>query len=288
MATVEASATIAAETTETAIAAETATAEANKTATAEAATKAAPTPTPTPTETPTTTPSPPATAAPAGPTPEAIVTTPTGVVLLRVGPGENYDSVATLPDGTILDVLRWVHHKDNWLKVAVNPDTGDRIEGYVPIASGAIKVNVDLKDIPPIYEFGPQLFEPKRFETRAVSDFITFTWQDYGTLEEHQYYSLIIVRDDLEDEDACYHWQTKQTELIIKPEDYNCTPGAYHWGVGLATDLLGGKGEKPDWRDDSASDERSPIGLGIPHPDEPKDDSGGGGDGGGGGSVGGG
>jgi hypothetical protein len=242
------------------------------------------TPTVTATPAPTETPIPTPTYAPTPIAADAVVAASSNVVLLRSGPGPDYESLATLSAGTALDVLRWVHHKEEWIKVAVNPDSGERIEGYVNIASGYLEINVDLKDLPPIYEFGPAPFEPKRFETRAIGDFITFKWQDYGVLEEHQYYSLILVRDDLEDEDACYHWQTKETEVVIRPEDYECGGGAYHWGVGIATDLTQGIGNEREWRDDSERDERSPLGLGIPHPDAPADGSGG--DGGEGGSSG--
>jgi hypothetical protein len=165
----------------------------------------------------------------------------------------------------------------DWIKVAVNPNSNERLEGYVNIASGYIEINVELPDLPPIYEFGPALSEPRRFESRSTGDFITFKWSDYGALEEDQYYSLIIVRDDLEDEAACYHWQTKDTEMIIRPEDYeNCTAGAYHWGVGIATKMFNEDGTpmldkdgKQVWRDDSERDERFPLDLGISHPDAP-------------------
>ena len=238
-------------------AAQTATAEANARATAKALT-------PTATSTPKS---------------DAVVAASGNVVLLRSGPGPDYESLATLSAGTALDVLRWVHNKEEWIKVAANPDSGERIEGYVNIASGYIKVNVDLKDFPPIYEYGPALYEPERFESRGTRDFITFKWQeDYAVLEEHQYYSLILVRDDLEDEDACYHWQTKETEMTVRPEDYGCGGGAYHWGVGIATDLAEGTGNERVWRDDSERDERFPLGLDIPHPDAPSDGGGGGDD----------
>lgn len=189
---------------------------------------------------------------------------------LRSGPGDSYDSIRTLPYGTTLDVERLVHNKADWIKVAVNPGTAEHVEGYVNIASGLIKVNADLGDVPPIYEYGPGLLEPIRFANYAVEDNITFKWKDYVVLEEHQYYSIILVHDDLSDEKACYHWQTKETEVSFRPKDHNCTAGGYHWGVSIATDLSGG--ERTDWRRDSEFNERNPIGIGMPHPDTPTGD----------------
>jgi uncharacterized protein YraI len=199
--------------------------------------------------------------------PDAVVIAPDSAVPLRSGPGDNYDLICSLPHGTTLDVLRRVHNKDNWIKVAVNPDSDERIEGYVTTAPELIKVNVDLNDVPPIYEFGPKLREPERFAQRAVDELITFKWQDYGPLEEFQDYSLILVRDGLSDEGACYHWQPKEPEVSFRPKDYGCTAGAYHWGVSIATDLSGGN--KTEWRKDSEFNERNPIGIGMPYPNAP-------------------
>jgi hypothetical protein len=121
-----------------------------------------------------------------------------------------------------------------------------------------------------MYEFGPHLLEPKQFETRAIDALITFKWHNYGPLAEHQIYSIILVRDDLPDAASCYHWQTKVPEVAFKPKDHNCTPGDYHWGVGLATDLSGGQADEPIWQDDSEFDERNPIGIGQPHSKRPQ------------------
>jgi uncharacterized protein YraI len=213
--------------------------------------------------------------------PDALVIASGGVVPLRSGPGDNYDLICTLPDDTPLDVLRRVHNKDNWIKVAVNPDSDERMEGYVTTAAGLIKVNVDLDDVPPIYEFGPKLYEPKPSVQRALEEPITFKWQDYGVLEEQQYYSLIVYRSDLSEKDACYHDQHKAPEVLIKPEDYDgCTPGVYYWGVGVATKILGEDGKPmlgedggPIWRDDSERDHRRIIGLGVPPPDTHEGDT---------------
>jgi len=106
------------------------------------------------------------------------------------------------------------------------------------------------------------------FTDYPVEANITFTWSEYP-LAEHQFYSIILVRDDLTDGEACYHWQTKEPAVTFKPADHGCTPGAYHWGVGIATDLAESRGPERIWRDDSAFDERNPIGLGMPHPDRP-------------------
>ena len=154
-----------------------------------------------------------------------------------------------------------MHNKPDWIKVAVNPDSGERIKGYVNIASGLITLNAPLENVSPIYEFGPKLLEPIRFASYSVEDAITFKWQDYVSLEEDQHYSVILVRDDNSDEESCYHWQTKETEVSFTPEDHDCTDGAYHWGVSIATDLSGG--EKTHWRSDSEFNERNPLGLGI-------------------------
>jgi uncharacterized protein YraI len=215
--------------------------------------------------------------------PDAVVMAPGSVVLLRSYPGDDYGVIHTLPDGTALQVLRRVYNKDNWIKVAVNPGSEERIEGYVTTASGLIKVNVDLNDVPPIYEFGPTLLKPEPSVQRALEEPITFKWQDYGVLEEHQYYSLILYRDDLSEKDACYHDQYKVPEALIKPEDYDgCTPGVYYWGVGIATKILGEDGKpmlgedgRLIWRDDSERDHRRVIGLSVPPPESHAgDDSG--------------
>ncbi|MCB0168267.1 MAG: hypothetical protein KDI79_28830 [Anaerolineae bacterium] len=221
---------------------------------------------PTPTETPILLP-PTSTPVPA----DAIVNATDGLQL-HVGPGEAYDVKATLSPGTPLEILQRVVNNDNWLKVLTTSPPGQIIDGFVAINSDAVAINVDLNEIPPIYEYGPKLLEPERFKDYPVEANITFTWNGYP-LAEHQFYSIILVRDDLTDGEACFHWQATEPVITIKPEDYGCTPGAYHWGVGIATDLTAGVGDKRIWRDDSASDERNPIGLGIPHPDRPTNDN---------------
>jgi hypothetical protein len=203
---------------------------------------------------------------------------PNGVEL-RKGPNkDNYGLIDTLPQGTSLNNLRPVVRNEAWMQaMAAKLDVSEPITGYVTTAPGSVQLNVQLDDFPPIYEFGPAPLEPKWGETRSTGETITFKWQeDYAELEEHQFYSLILVRDDLEDKDACFHWQTKETEMVVKPEDYGCGGGAYHWGVGIATDLAEGAGNGPDWRDDSERDERFPLGLDIPHPDRPEGGGGGG------------
>lgn len=263
------------------------------------------TPTPTPTNTltptaaftPTLTPTPSAT--PSIPS-NAVVTAANGIELL-CGPGtkpnstDKYDLITIVPQGTALDVLRRVFGKDDWIKVGVKRDSidivnvncpgrtsifsesGDRVEGWVPL--GVIKINVEkLSNAPPMYEFGPHLLNPEPFAQRALDETVTFTWQDYGPLAEHQIYSLLLVRDDLPDEQSCYHWQTTVPEISFKPKDYDCTPGDYHWRVGLATDLSKGVGDERIWQDDSEFDERSPIGIGQPHSRKPEDSGNGGGD----------
>jgi hypothetical protein len=227
------------------------------------------TPTSTSTATPTQTPTPVDTPTPIPTPPQARVVAANGLES-RSGPGADYGVIDTLPNGTPLDVLRRVVDKDDWIKVSVGPDSDDSIKGYVHIAPGSIKINVKLNDIPLMYEFGPKLYEPEPFADRPVDEMITFKWQDYGPLEEHQYYSIILVLDGLSDEHSCYHGQTKEPGVSFKPEDYGCIRGDYHWGVSIATNLACGRGE-PNWRDDSERDERNPIGIGIPYSGGPKD-----------------
>jgi hypothetical protein len=203
-----------------------------------------------------------------------------GLVALYSGPeypneDNNYELLRTLPDGTALDVLRRVHNKDSWIKIAVNPDSPERVEGYVNIISGLIDVNMDLKDVPSMYEFGPPLLMPQESVQRALDGLTKFKWEDYGVLEEHQYYSLIVYRTDLSEKQSCYHDQHKVSEVVLKLEDYEmCTPGVYYWGVGVATEILGEDGKpildddgNPIWRDDSERDHRRLIGLDVPPPD---------------------
>ncbi|MCL4295188.1 MAG: hypothetical protein KJ077_05650 [Anaerolineae bacterium] len=209
---------------------------------------------------------------------------PNGLELL-CGPGTRYDLITVIPQGTPLEILRRVIGKDDWIKVGVKRDSvdianvncsgrtsifsesGDNVEGWVPL--GAIQVNVDLTNISPMYEFGPHLLVPEPFASRAFDESVTFTWQDYGPLAENQIYSLLLVRDDLSDDQSCYHWQTDVPEISFKPEDFDCTAGDYHWRVGLATNL-DPQGAEPVWRDDSEFDERNPIGIGTIHKDTPK------------------
>jgi hypothetical protein len=220
--------------------------------------------TPTPTDTPTVTPTSTSTPIP----PEAIVIAAKGVDL-RSGPGSDYDVVETIHQGDILDVQRRVYGKDDWLQVSAKLDSGDVITEWVQIDPAAVKVNVDVGSIPRMYEFGPKLIEPTPYASRPTDELITFKWVGVGSLEDYQYYSLILVPDGQSDDKACYHWQPQTPEASLKPEDYGCTTGAYHWGVGIATDLNKGKGER-DWRDDSLRDERNPIGIGMPYPNSPK------------------
>jgi hypothetical protein len=192
-------------------------------------------------------------------------------VKLYQGPGTAYDVVRNLPHGSILNVVRRLIGNPDWIQVAV-VDPNEITGGWVYTANGSVQLNVNLSEISQIREFGPKLYEPARYAQYAIDDLITFKWEDLGPLEENQHYSLILVRNDLPDEQACYHWQPPGPEETFRPEDYGCTPGAYHWGVGLATDLAEGKGD-PIWRDDSFRDERNPIGIGMPYPDTPTDTS---------------
>jgi cell division septation protein DedD len=231
---------------------------------------ATPSHTPTPTDTPTVTP----TSTPAPVPPEAMVIAANSVEL-RSGPALGYNLVGTLHKGDILDIQRRVFGKDDWLKVSVSQDSGRVITGWVQIASGAIKVNVDLHKIPPMYEFGPKLFEPMQSAQRALEEPTKFTWEDYGKLEDNQRYSLIIYRTDLSPKDACYHDQFEIPQALIKLKDFDrCTPGIYYWGVGVATKMLGEDGKQilgedgnPLWYDDSEMDHRRLIGLDVKPPD---------------------
>jgi len=250
-------------------------------------TLAPPTDTPAPTAAATSTVTPSPILPPTEPTFDAVVTAANSIELYA-GPQTgivDYDKVATLRNGTFLNIQRRLVNNDDWIKVSAESGS-EIIEGWVNIGSGNVEISANLDDFPPMYEFGPRLLSPIKFESRAVDGIIEFAWEGISSpLEEYQNYSLILVRDDLSDEEACYHWQTKETKVTFVPEEYGCTPGAYHWGVGIATDLTKGEGNERKWRDDSERDERNPIGLGIPHPEEPDD---GGGDSGGGNNSGGG
>lgn len=217
-------------------------------------------------------------------------------VNLRTGPSDNYDPVELfplLPQNTKLDVLRTILGNDDWIKVRVNVDSSDQpVVGYVPV--GYIKINKDLADIPPIFEFGPHLVDPKPYEQRPADYFITFKWEN-KSLHPGQFYSVILYRTDQGPGDACFHYQYEEarssieTQTDVTPSEYGCLTGEYYWGVGIATPVLGEDGKpllgpdgKPVWRDDSEFDERNIIGLGVPPRDRPKDTkSGGGSDGGG-------
>lgn len=277
---------------------ETPTATATSTATPTHTPTATSTYTSTPTETPTEEPTTEIEPTVELPQPDAMVSAPTGLVSLRSGPGENYDVITTLPNNISLKILRRVYNKENWLKVEVNPDSSEQIVGYIEkTASGFIEVNIDLDNIPLMYEFGPMPNEPKRFETLALNDPKTFTWNPAPLpLEKDQYYSVILIQDQWSDEDACFHWQTKDTMMVIRPGESDCNIAAFNWGVGIATKLFAEDGITPltdesgrqVWRDDSEFDERIPIGIGIPHPHRTPETGGSGGNSGGGDSGGGG
>ena len=254
-----------------------------------------PSETPTPTVTPTTTltptatdtatipatsiPSPTATLIslePSDPLADAVITLNNGFVSLRRGPGPDYEVVGTLRKGDKLEVQQRLFDNDDWLKVSVNSDSGEGVTGWVTTDSTVVDINVELADVPPMYEFGPHLLTPKPFESRGVDGLIEFQWEAPPyPLTEYQYYSLLLVRDDLSPADACFHWQTKEPSLSLTPDNEGCTAGAYNWRVGIATDLNGGVGER-NWRDDTEFDEANPIGIGIPHPGRPSGGGGGG------------
>ena len=188
------------------------------------------------------------------------------------GPGEEYDIIHDLPNGTLLEFMRRVHNKTGWIKVAANPDAEDRIEGYVSAASGLIKLNVPLEDVPPIYEFGPKLIEPKPGAVYSPDDVTWwFSWERFD-LKPAQYYSFRLVLDVETEAIPCIHTQVKNPEVYFDPADHNCPRGAYYWSVVLATDLSGG--HKSEWREDSEFSHKNHFGIGMPHPNPPPTDDG--------------
>jgi len=235
-------------------------------------------PTKTPTLSPTSTPIP-ATATPEpvaesglGPTWGAVVDVPGGLVTIRSGPGDEYDKIHDLPDGTLLEVMRTVHNKPDWIKVVVNPDTEEPIKGYVNIASGLVKLNTPLENVPPIYEFGPKLHEPKPGAVYSPEDVTWwFSWETFD-LKPAQYYSFRLVLDVEPEATPCIHTQVKDPEVYLNPDDQDCPRGAYYWTVVLATDLSGG--HKSEWREDSEFSLKNHFGIGMPHPNVPSADGG--------------
>jgi tetratricopeptide (TPR) repeat protein/tRNA A-37 threonylcarbamoyl transferase component Bud32 len=230
------------------------------------------------------------------PAADAVVIAPSGFVRLYSGPAvEGYSLVATLPNGTNLDILRHVHDKDDWIKVVANPGTTEAVEGYVSTASGLIRINVALADIPLIREYGPHLVDPEPYEQQAVDHFITFKWNNVG-LQEGQCYSLLLYPTD-EDKgpgNDCFHFQyleaqnSEETHADVRPSEHGCTTGEYYWSVGIATPIqneddgnLGvceasiGSDGNPLWRDDSERDERYIIGIGVPPRNRPSTSDGG-------------
>lgn len=232
-----------------------------------------PSPSPVISPTPIFTPSP---APPPAPPADAVITLDNGFVSLRRGPSSDYEVVGTLRKGDQLEIRQRLFDNGDWLKVSVNSDSGEGVTGWVTTDPAVVDINVDLADVPQMYEFGPHLLVPRPFESRGVDGLIEFEWAAAPyPLADHQYYSLLLVRDDQSDAEACFHWQTRETKLSLTPEEEGCTAGAYGWRVGIATDLNGGVGER-DWRDDTEFDEKNPIGIGIPHPGKPSDGGGGG------------
>lgn len=197
--------------------------------------------------------------------PEAIVIAADGINL-RSGPGTQHEIIALLPNNTRVDVLRRVVGKNDWIKVRADLASDETIEGYVSTEAASIKINVNLENIPLIYEYGPRLLEPLPFESRVLNyptgETIRFAWEDYP-LKDNQYYSLVVVRDDVTDEQACIHVQTKEPETFLA---LDCPPGAYHWSVGIAANLSAGS--NLEWREDLEFSQRSPFGIDVAHPSD--------------------
>lgn len=209
---------------------------------------------------------------------EAIVIATNGVEL-RDGPATDndyYHTIATLPKGTALTVLRPVVNKPDWIKISANLESTATITGYVMTAPEFIQINVDLGDIPPMYEFGPILFEPKPWTTYPVGETVRFIWEEFP-LEPDQIYSIIVLRDDFPPEKACIHIQAKMPEVFLT---LDCPAGSYHWLVLVATKLP--EGSESQWREDSERNHISYFGIGEPHKNAPSD----GGNGGSGGADG--
>lgn len=188
-------------------------------------------------------------------------------------PGENeYILVRIIPDGTALDVLGRVHNKDTWFKVVVNPEIEESVEGYVNTASGFISFNVKLADIPQIYEFGPVLYEPKRWTAYSVGDNVWFTWER-KELKPDQVYSLRVVPDAGPGSIACIHIQVQNPKQPDRnPGEFlelDCPRGAYYWSVVIATKLP--EGSEDDWREESEFNHKYYFGIGMPHPNTPPD-----------------
>ncbi|HRV95503.1 MAG TPA: SH3 domain-containing protein, partial [Anaerolineae bacterium] len=82
---------------------------------------------------------------------------------MRSGPGVNYGVEATLRQGTPLELLQYVADNSNWLKVSTTSTTTQIIKGFVSNNPDQLAINLNLNELPLIYEYGPKLFEPQRF-----------------------------------------------------------------------------------------------------------------------------
>ena len=235
-----------------------------------------PTKTPTATHTPTTifTPTPtqsPTVAPTLSPTPipaDAVVLASSGVTRYQKPKEEEGKIIDILPNGQGIDVFDQVEieHQpgspEKWFRVSRPGEGGDG--GWVK--HDGIQLNIVEDDITTIYGFGPRLRSPIEFLNVPPDEPTVYSWEMLAPLKSDQYYSIILVHDDLPDGEACFHWQTKDLQIDINPSNHNCSTGEYHWGVGVATQITGTiEAGNIGWHDDTAFDQRWAIGVGTPH-----------------------
>lgn len=246
-----------------------------------------PTYTPHPSNTPTIKPNPTPTNT-STPSPEAIVVAEK--LNLRTGPGTGYNIIASLIQGTVLEILG-ANSANSWIKVA----TDKEIAGWVAAAPQFVEIRnvadgIPLVTIPPTptlaitptpvasptpkYEYGPKLFEPARWASVGVGSYVDFKWES-RSLNLDQYYSIRVIRENSPPEDYCIHKQTQDSSIYLKLIDVNgqnCPAGDYYWSVAIATKLSDG-----DWQLDSNQNEKNHFGIGAPHSNAPSTSEEGGG-----------
>jgi uncharacterized protein YraI len=212
-------------------------------------------------------------------TPRAVVVAENGLNL-RSGPGINYDVISYLSTDTVLEI--WGRDASKrWIQVS---PVDSLTTGWVSANYVAIETNltsIPVVEVPPLpspsptytptsaveykYESGPRLFEPRPFASVPIGEAVRFSWEEFP-LDEYEYYSIRVLRDDFAPENACIHFQTRDPEVIL---ELNCPAGAYTWSVAIALDLS--EGNRLEWQENSRKNELNPLGIGMPHPGRPSD-----------------
>jgi len=213
-----------------------------------------PTSTDTPVPTPTSLPSPTHTPVPPTDTPSPTLTpspTPEAVVAanslnLRAGPGTNYEVVATLDRGDILEVTGRIVN-NAWVQVVTL--NSDQV-GWVSAAPSLVEINLDLNNVsvvpaptpppptptpvptsptPAILYLAPRPTSPDN-GSGAFGTFPPLFWEWDGRLADDEYFEVRIWHESITDYHPALGW------VKGPPFDFNISqerPGKYYWTVAV-------------------------------------------------------